>query len=400
LISAAILFAIASFGFSIVSYVPRVVLSATIMVIAVQHIDSWSLDIFRRIRSGVAGRSRWLVLDLSVMMAVAALSVTINIVLALFIGIFTAAALFIVRMSRSVVRRRYAGDTVHSRKARTPEEAALLERRGTEILILELQGVIFFGSGELLSDDIARSACGNLGTIVLDLRRVTEVDATGARILGDIHASLAVGKLNLLLALPRNADIAGRLAEIGTLALVGNQHVFDDVDRALEWAEDELIKSAGAPPRTGQGAPVPLASVDLLSGMTPAEISVLEQHVQRQSFSGGTTVFAEGDPGSGLFVVTEGHASAYLKQAGAADIRLATFAPGTIFGELAILDSGPRSASIIADDDLACLVLSQDQFSVLTTQAPSVAIKLLAGLGRELSHRLRRANRTIHELES
>jgi hypothetical protein len=46
-----------------------------------------------------------------------------------------------VRMSRSNIRRRYNCDKIHSRKARTPEETALLEKRGGDILVLELQGV-------------------------------------------------------------------------------------------------------------------------------------------------------------------------------------------------------------------------------------------------------------------
>ena len=53
-----------------------------------------------------------------------------------------------------------------------------------------------------------------------------------------------------------------------------------------------------------------------------------------------------------LFIVASGRASARLQQSSGGDIRLATFAPGTFFGELAILDAGPRSATLIADDDV------------------------------------------------
>lgn len=63
-------------------------------------------------------------------------------------------------------------------------------------------------------------------------------------------------------------------------------------------------------------------------------------------------------------------------------------------------DAGPRSASVIAADDVVCHVLSDDKFIALAQTAPNIAIKLLAGLDRELSGRLRRANRTIRQLES
>lgn len=113
----------------------------------------------------------------------------------------------------------------------------------------------------------------------------------------------------------------------------------------------------------------------------------------------GGVIFRQGDAGTELFIVTRGTASAYIEQPAGGAIRLATFAPGSIFGELAILDSGPRSASLIADDDLVSYALSQANFAGLTGDAPEIAIKLLANLGRELTGRLRRADRTIHQLE-
>jgi CRP-like cAMP-binding protein len=110
-------------------------------------------------------------------------------------------------------------------------------------------------------------------------------------------------------------------------------------------------------------------------------------------------VFGEGEQGKDLFIITRGTASAYLRQTSGADIRLATFAPGTIFGELALLDPGPRSASVIADDGLVCYALSDESFLLRSREAPDAAIKLLANLSRELSRRQRQANRTIHQLE-
>jgi len=373
-----ILLLMSSVLFPVVSHIPRVVLSATIMVIAVQHIDPWSIDLVRRIGTSTSRHRGLMLLDLLVVAVVAALSVIINIVTAIFLGIVIAIALFIVRMSRSNIRRRYNCDKIHSRKARTPEEAALLEKRGGDILGLELQGVLFFGSAEMLSDEIERASAAGIRTIILDLRRVTEIDATGARILADIQASLARKNQHLALALAKNSETAARLSEAGIVEAIGVGCVFEDIDR------DEI----------------PLAGVDLLSTLTSAELEAVEHHTRRETFPRGKIIFREGDPGKELFIVTKGRASAYLNLINGGDIRLATFAPGTIFGELAILDTGPRSASVVADDDVICYVLSEQQFAALAKDAPAVAIKLLSGLGRELSRRLRRANQTIHQLET
>jgi CRP-like cAMP-binding protein len=78
--------------------------------------------------------------------------------------------------------------------------------------------------------------------------------------------------------------------------------------------------------------------------------------------------------------------------------RLITFTPGTVFGELALLDEETRSATVQADGFLVCYVLTREAFESLAADEPAIAIRLLANLGRELSVRLRRANRAICHL--
>ena len=338
-----------------------------------------------------------MLLDLLVVTVVAILSVTINIVVAVFLGIVIAIALLLARMSHSNIRRMYRCDTIHSRKVRAPDEAALLETSGAGILVLELQGVLFFGSAETLSDDIERLSATGTRAIILDLRRVTEIDTTGARILTDIQLSLARKNQHLGLAMTRSSENAVRLSEAGIIDAIGTDCVFEDIDRAMQWAEDDLLRAEAKDFKDDE---IPLARVDLLSTLTSAEIETFKSHTRHATYTRGKIIFREGDPGKELFIVTRGRVSAYIGQSGGGDIRLVTFAPGTVFGELAILDAGPRSASVIADDDVICYVLSGEQFAALAGDAPAVAIKLLAGLGRELSGRLRRANRTISQLES
>jgi CRP-like cAMP-binding protein len=71
-----------------------------------------------------------------------------------------------------------------------------------------------------------------------------------------------------------------------------------------------------------------------------------------------------------------------------------------MFGELALLDQEARSATVEADEELVCYVITREGFDRLTRDHPAIAIKLLTNLGRELSSRLRRANRTIYQLAS
>jgi CRP-like cAMP-binding protein len=75
--------------------------------------------------------------------------------------------------------------------------------------------------------------------------------------------------------------------------------------------------------------------------------------------------------------------------------RLATFSAGMAFGEMALLDRGPRSAMIVADTEAHCDVLGVDDFEALSHRNPHIKIKLLENLSLGLSQRLRDARRGL-----
>jgi len=394
--SAVILLSIALL-FPLIGYLPRVALSATIMVIAIQHIDRWTVHAFRRVASGSTPYRRHLMLELVVVVVVAVLSVIVDIVAAVFIGVAIAVLLFAVRMSRSIVRRSYRGSAVRSRKSRTVQEMTVLETMGGGILIVELQGALFFGTAETLAGEIAVQMQQRTHQVILDLRRVTEIDSTGAELLRRIDADLSARGATFAVCVLQPSEPAAVLADAGVLDGITPERVFGHVDGALEWAEEQMLGAQVGDSAANQDTP--LARAGIFAGLTPKEMATVERHLRRTEIDKGRTIFAQGESGSDLFIITSGTASAYLHQDRGADIRLTTFAPGTVFGELAILDPGPRSATVIADEALVCFALSDEDFVLLSSNAPKIAIKILANLSRALSRRLRQANRTIHQLE-
>ncbi|HEX5507499.1 MAG TPA: SulP family inorganic anion transporter [Pseudolabrys sp.] len=374
----------------LVTHLPRAVISALIMVVAIQHIDPWSKQAAIRLLSGRTTQRAALALDLSVALVVSILSITVNIVLAVFLGLGIAILLFVVRMSGTNIRRRYRCNTYRSRKARAVDELELLERHGRSILVIELQGALFFGSAERLARQIDAEMAQPTRWIVLDLRRITEIDSTGVRILADIEADLRRRNAKLTLVLRDGSEMAQRLADLPAM----RSH---DVDRAIEKAEDDLLSAMLNAAITPAGE-LQFEQVSLLRDFSADQIARLGAYVQRMEWPRDSTIFKEGDPGSHMFLVTRGRASVRLLSDDR-NVRLATFAPGSVFGELALLDKGPRSATITADEDMTTWALSEKSFGALQTQHPDIAIQILSALGHELSRRLRQANLTIHQLE-
>jgi SulP family sulfate permease len=383
--------------FPALSFLPCVALSAVIMVIAFQHFDPWTLRLLRRLGQTSAGHRRKVLLDLLVVLLVAGLSIAVDIVLAVFLGVAIAALLFMVRMSRSIIRRQYRGAQVRSRRFRPLQEMEALGRRGSSILVMELQGALFFGSAEKVANEIAVQTQQETRYVILDLRRITEIDSTGSQILQEINADLASHGRHLLLSVAQPSEPAELLADSGVVDAVTKERMFPDLDRALAWAEDDLLRAEA--PAGEAPAELALDQAGILAGFTPAEMKRVAERFVRRLYEAGKVIFSEGDPGSELFVVASGTASASLRQASGGDIRLVTFSPSTVFGELAVLDAGVRSATVTADSELVCYALSAQDFAALSESAPAVAIKLLANLARRMSHRLREANRTIQQLE-
>ena len=360
-VNAAMLLAALTVLYPLVAYIPRVALSGVIMVVAVQHIDPWTKQAVGRLMKLTAPRRAAIALDLAVAMLVSVVSIALNVVLAVFIGIALAVFLFVVRMSRSNIRRLYRCDGVRSRKSRDAGQMALLEAKGASILVVELQGALFFGTAERLAHTINAETSTPTSDVILALRRVTEIDFTGARIVADIDAALTRRNIKLLLVRSDEAEAVARLSDVPNLT----SRTFPDIDRAIEWAEDDLLEKHAASAR----AELPLESISILRDFTAGQIGLLASHLERVDWPADHVVFKQGDPGSDLFLMIRGRASVYLTTE-AGKVRLVTFAPGAVFGELAILDHGPRSATVTADEPMSAFRLSTKAFADLCELDP------------------------------
>ncbi|HVZ44243.1 MAG TPA: SulP family inorganic anion transporter [Ramlibacter sp.] len=383
----------------LVGYLPRVVIGGMLTAVSIQLVDRWTLASCINLVKGEFSRPQSVALDLLVIFAVAVAAVMINVVVAVGVGIVVTILFFLFRMSKSVIRRSYRCDVVHSRRSRSNAEADLLRGSSSRIVVFELEGPVFFGTAENLAASVDKALREPTSHVILDLKRVHEIDSTGAKMFLQIHEQLKKAGVTLLVSsLAPGSARAQFLQDMGVTAALKSANLLPDADRAIERAEDELLRALADEPPAEEVSPHEFAAAWRFE---PAEWSALERALERRTYGAGDAVFREGDTSRDLYLITKGSASVYLLLPGAGrETRLATFSPGTVFGELALLDQQARSATIEADGELVCLVLSHDAFEELARDHPAVAMKLLAGIGRELANRLRRASRTIHELAS
>jgi MFS superfamily sulfate permease-like transporter len=165
----------------LIALIPRVVIAGMLMVFSVQLVDRWTLQLVHKLITRQAAQWRRMALDLFVIALVATAAIALNLVTAVGVGIEVAILSFLFRMSRSVIRRSYRGDVVRSRRTREPRLMEILSADGGRILVLELEGVLFFGTAEDLAERVEAARLEDVAYVILDLNRVSEVDSTGAR---------------------------------------------------------------------------------------------------------------------------------------------------------------------------------------------------------------------------
>jgi anti-anti-sigma factor len=384
----------------LIAHMPRVVIAGALVVVGINLFDRWTLQILHKLATREVPLLSSTALDLGVIALVTGVAVAMNLFFAVALGVAITIVFFLVRMSRSVIRRAYRCDTVHSRKTRVPESMQLLARHGNRILVLELEGPLFFGTAEKLAGYIEQAIRENARYVILDMNRVNEVDSTGAQIIVQTHDRITKqGRYLLMSSISEDSRIARFLRNMGVTAALTRTRMFSDLDRAIEWAEDHLILDEMGDSR--ERDEFPFGQLDVFGGMSEEELAQVSVMLQRKTYAKGDIVFRQGDTSRELYIIAKGSASARLKIPGSArETRLITFAAGTVFGEIALLDQEARSATIEADEELVCYVLDHAAFETLAREHPSAAIRILANLGRELGARLRRANRTIQELAS
>ena len=144
-----------------------------------------------------------------------------------------------------------------------------------------------------------------------------------------------------------------------------------------------------------------LANINMFELLNEGDRVALAAVIDELTVPEGHTLFQAGDPGDSLFIVRSGEIELFIKDTAGQKIVLHTAEPGDMFGELAMLDSGSRTATALALTECEVLVLDRDDLILLFQRKPEAALHMLAalsGLTRKADELLRtRVSRNVNE---
>jgi len=254
------------------------------------------------------------------------------------------------------------GDELRSDRERPMRERRILAERGRRILVCELQSDMGFVGAETVLRAIGADLAG-VGWLVLDLNRVSRLEAVAAAMLDAFTGELAQRGVRLIVADPwQRALLESAAAEFGTLS------------GALEHCEDELLGEAGL----AEAQAVPLAEQDILRDLPPARVEQLAAQMRTVELDAGDEIR---DLALGL--VTRGR----LQARDADGRRAAAAGPGAAFGPLTLLEPVGLTWAAVASS--TCLVLTRNGRIELADSDPAALAALQEAIACDLADRLR-----------
>jgi SulP family sulfate permease len=390
LIAALLCAGVIAFGDAVFAVVPTPLLGAIVAWVGIMLMIDWLVRAWPRL-------PLW---EFLVLVLIFLTMAATGLVWGLVVGLVAAAVLFVVEYGRvEIVRNILTGRDYQSGNDSSEERRRLLQAAGEAILIVRLQGFLFFGTAERVRQRIQHHVKSTDGApiryLVIDFRRVSGLDSSTVMSLTRL-AQLTVPDRFVLVLCGMADGVRTAMARGGFATDADSQvRLFDDLDHALEWCENDLLASI-AP---GIAAIGPVPAIDLLIGVlkdrTLAE--TLLPYLERLKVATGDRLIEQGAPSSDIFFVEDGRAAVMLAS-GNERVQLATIGSGAIVGEMAFYLGKARSASVVAEAPLVVWRLSAENLARLEAESPATLIRFHRGMAEILAQRLAGANRLVRLL--
>ncbi len=322
----------------------------------------------------------------------------LTVILGPVLGVFCCVALGLgIALARAVsgggIKFIQSGDVFHSNVDRSPSERRILRERGGQILVLRLQGFLFLGTlYSLLRTIRARiEGAGPVGlkSVLLDFGAVSGLGSSalhGFRRLEQLaqERGLQLYFTSMHLEIEEHLEALGY--RLGDEA--GACRIYLNLDYALESCEDRILVEAGGLEQRQDTLEELLAATFPEPQLVPTLMKCLE----RMELPKKTKIIQQGDESDSMYFLQSGQVHVDLALPGGKLMRLKKMGPGTVFGEMGLYTSAPRSASVIATERCVVYRLSVERFKLIQAKAPQLAAAVNRFIVTLLAERVAEAN--------
>jgi len=382
------------FAGSVGEYLPVSVLAGIVAMVGVGMLD---LNIFSWMRYK---RTR---MDALTALTVITVIVSVNLVTAVGVGVLISILLFISMQTKNpIVHRKVNAKQHRSVSKRTEEENTILDTYGEEIVLYELKGNLFFATADKLRQEL-NSELQEGKVLILHFRRVGYIDMSAMIVLLQIGEDAKKRGCELLFCyLHKGLGFGKKVSK--AFKHIDSKRVFDytvfpDSDTAFEHAENKLLMLHGYT-HYDKERNISVAQNDLCIDIPKHYTDLITRNITTKTLPKGSLLFEAGDYGDSLFMVLKGSIEIRLNVGQKGYKRLAKYRQGTFFGEVSLVNPGPRAASAIAIKECVVAELSKESLDKIEKEMDhTLLIAILKRISIRLSEELRRSAANIERLE-
>ncbi len=272
------------------------------------------------------------------------------------------------------VRARLRGNAIMSYCDRPKAERAALQKHADSVLVLRLQGYLFYGAANRLFEEIRQQTAGELDYLVIDFRDVLGVDGTAIAVFMQLQGMLRDRNVELIFSGVRQV-IENRLRLV-------EARRFSALDAALEWRETQILNASPVE------VPAELTMFSYLAEeLESAEAATVLQHFRTVVVPAATDIVHAGSNTREMYFLERGTVEVLLSVEDAW-VRASRMWPGTLFGEIGFHLGGPRTATVRALEECRLVCMERGAVARLERDFPISAIALHRFLADRAATRL------------
>ncbi len=391
-----IILAMTLFGRSVGTVLPLSALSGVIIYIGFKMINLNILYWFKSRRTRI---------DAVNAIVVIVATIFLDVTKAVGIGMVFAVITFLRReVTRSLIRRQTTISEYPSPRKRSLKHRDILKQHSDKGLLIELQGDLFFATTDQLYRRMMKRLHGRL-VIIIHFRRVLSLDMSGLVLLMQlVRLAEQKGTEIVFCHMHKRLGFGRKLKKAFTIIennKNNNVKIFHSTARALEYAEDQILRSVYKDKDYRITSPVFFEDNDLCKGLEPEGIGLLKTIAVKKEYKDKETVVVLGEESSSLYMVTSGFVEQRIYYGKVSYKILAKYSPGTYFGKLTFFNPGPISATFTALGNTTVYKIRRADIENITDmEKKQFCFDFLFSIGRKLSKESVRLISEIERLEA
>ncbi len=375
-------------GSFFLTLVPKFVLGGLIVYLGLSFLVEWLYEAWRQLPHG----------DYAIVVLIAVTIAVWGFLPGLIVGALAAVVLFVIRYSKTdAVKQTLSGVTYRSNVDRGPVHEASLRALGDQILMLRLQGYLFFGTSEALLNRVrARVYDPNavpLRYLILDFRLVHGVDASALNSFVRIQHMAEAKDFEVLLS-HLSTDLHHQFARMGLTS--GVMREAPTGDEGMEWCEEQLLQQALLEQEQAKDYVVR----DELKAFCPdpSATSVLMTAFERLEHEKDAVLMRQGEMSTSVFLVETGQLNVLVEDAEGQVLRVRRISSGTVVGEVGFYLGEPRTATVVAAEPSVVYCMRQTTLKRLEAECPQAAMAFHHFIAQSVARRTVVMNALVRDL--